>query len=218
MSACLLFDCDGTLVDSERLCNIGLVRMFERLGVILDADDLVARFRGWKLAEILDVLRLENSVVLPDDFVPRYREIVSQLFETELKPTEGVEQALANLPQSKAVVSSGPSHKIRQALRVCGLSDYFGENIFSSYDIGIWKPDPGIYLRAAERMGFNPEQCSVIDDSHLGVEAGYKAGMTTYFYNLFDQPCHFPGVVSFKSMLSLPDYLGAASAAGVSRN
>lgn len=118
MSDCLLFDCDGTLVDSERLCNIGLVRIFDRLGVVLDADELVNRFRGWKLAEILDALKLENSVVLPDDFVPRYREIVSQLFETELKPTEGVEQALANLPQPKAVVSSGPSHKIRQAFRI----------------------------------------------------------------------------------------------------
>jgi len=49
-NACLLFDCDGTLVDSERLCNIGLVQRFAPLGIKLDADELVIRFRGWKLA------------------------------------------------------------------------------------------------------------------------------------------------------------------------
>jgi len=204
MSACLLFDCDGTLVDSERLCNVGLVRKFQQFDIDLDADELVIRFRGWKLAKILEVLELEHRLVLPEDFVPSYRAIVSELFETELKPIEGIEKALIALPQPKAVVSSGPQHKIKQALSVCGLSSYFGQNIYSSYDVGIWKPDPGIYQHAAAGMGYSPDQCSVIDDGPVGVEAGYLAGMRTYFYNRFSESCAFPGVVSFESMRSLP--------------
>lgn len=204
MSACLLFDCDGTLVDSERLSNIALVRKFQEVGINLDADELVIRFRGWKLAKVLEALEVEHRVVLTEDFVPSYRAIVSELFETELKPIEGVENALIDLPRPKAVVSSGPQHKIKQALRVCGLSKYFGENIYSSYDVGIWKPDPEIYRHAAAGMGYSPEQCSVIDDGPVGVEAGYLAGMKTYFYNRFNESCAFPDVVSFESMHSLP--------------
>ena len=170
MAACLLFDCDGTLVDSERLCNVGLVRKFQQLDISLDADELVERFRGWKLARILADLEAEHGVALPTDFVPSYREIISQLFEAELKSVDGVEYALANLPQPKAVVSSGPQHKIRQALQICGLSKYFGVNLYSSYDVGIWKPEPGIYTEAAAGMGFDPRECAVIEDGLVGVE------------------------------------------------
>jgi len=204
MNQCLLFDNDGTLVDSERLCNIGLVVKFKEYGIALDADELVVRFRGCKLAKILDVLSNEFEVDLADDFVGSYRSIVADLFETELKPIEHIEEALKNLNQPMAVVSSGPVDKIQQALRVCGLTRYFGENIYSSYDVGIWKPDPGIYLHAAKGMGFPAENCVVIDDGQMGVEAGYRAGMRTLFYNRFNEPCEFSSVVSFHSMKELP--------------
>lgn len=207
MPSCLLFDCDGTLVDSERLCNIGLVQKFGDLGVALDADELVMRFRGWKLAAILKSLEVEHSLTLPESFVQEYRAIVDRLFEAELRPIEGVEYALASLSQPKAVVSSGPRHKIEQALRVCGLSGYFCDNIYSSYEIGVWKPDPGVYLHAAEAMGFGVNDCAVIDDGPVGVEAGFKAGMSTYFFNRFRESCVFPGIVSFSSMFDLPGLL-----------
>ena len=86
MSKCLLFDCDGTLVDSERLCNIGLVLKFREYGIELDADELVIKFRGWKLAKILEALEQESQLKLPEGFVDSYRAIVTNLFETDLKP------------------------------------------------------------------------------------------------------------------------------------
>lgn len=204
MAQCLLFDCDGTLVDSERLCNIGLVVKFKELGVNLDADELVLRFRGWKLARILDLLQQEHSVRLPDHFVASYREQVTELFEHELKPVPGIELALRRLDHPKAVVSSGPRHKIEQALRLCSLTQYFGGRIYSSYEVGIWKPDPEIYRFAARNMGFPAEECAVIDDGLLGVEAGVKAGIKTYFYNVHQETCTWPGVVSFTAMSDLP--------------
>lgn len=209
MSQCLLFDSDGTLVDSERLCNIGLVVKFREYGIELDADQLVIRFRGWKLAKILELLEHEFQLTLAEDFVDSYRAIVTDLFESELKPIEHIEEALKNLAQPKAVVSSGPVHKIQQALRVCGLTTYFGANIYSSYDIKIWKPDPAIYQYAAKDMGFPAEDCIVIDDSPVGVEAGYKAGMKTLFYNRFNEVCEFDSVVSFCTMKDLPQLIHA---------
>ena len=207
MRKCLLFDCDGTLVDSERLCNIGLVIKFREYGIELDADELGIRFRGWKLAKIIEALEQESQLKLAEDFVDSYRSIVTNLFETELKPIQYVGETLKNLDHPNAVVSSGPNHKIQQALRICGLTKYFGANIYSSYEVGIWKPDPGIYIYAAKDMGFSAEDCIVIDDSLVGVEAGYRAGMKTLFYNRFNEICEFESVVSFCTMKELPQLI-----------
>lgn len=207
LSQCLLFDNDGTLVDSEKLCNIGLVIKFRDYGISLDADELVIKYRGWKLTSILDEISQEYSLQLRNDFVDSYRAIVAELFEKELKPVEYIEETLKNLDKPMAVVSSGPVHKIRQALRVCGLTKYFGENIYSSYEVKIWKPDPGIYLYAAKNMGFLQKNCVVIDDAPTGVEAGYKAGMKTLFFNRFNESCRYPSVISFQSMRELPELL-----------
>ncbi|MFA0813593.1 HAD-IA family hydrolase [Microbulbifer epialgicus] len=208
MNKCLLFDNDGTLVDSEYLCNVGLVLMFRRYGVELDADELVIRFRGWKLASLLSILEQENQLKISQKFVKEYRKIVSELFDKELKPVEGVIDTLEALEGPKAVVSSGPMHKIKQALDVCGLTKYFGDNLFSSYDVGIWKPDPGIYLHAAKKMGYLPENCIVIDDGPVGVKAGFEAGMKTYFFNRFNEECDAEGVISFRAMVDLPKLVG----------
>jgi HAD superfamily hydrolase (TIGR01509 family) len=209
MNQCLLFDCDGTLVDSEWLCNLGLVIQFKQLGVSLDVDELVLRFRGWKLARILEVLSMENHLVLNDDFIPAYRAVIERLFVTDLKPINGVLEMLRNTPQIKAVVSSGPLNKMRQALDICGLSSYFGPHLYSSYEVGVWKPDPGIYQFAAQDMGFAVADCIVVEDGLLGVEAGVKAGVQTYFYNCLNETCPFEGVIHFNSMQALPELIRA---------
>lgn len=208
MTGCLLFDCDGTLVDSERLCNVGLVEQFSELGIKLDADELELRFRGWKLAKILELLQQENYIVLPQGFVDGYRLRVSELFEKELKPVKGIETTLEQLEYPKAVVSSGPRQKIEQALKVCGLTKYFDGNIYSSYEIGAWKPDPRVYQFAAQDMGYAPAECVVVDDGLVGIEASVKAGIRTYFYNVYQEQCEWPEVISFRKMSELPNLIG----------
>lgn len=203
MNKCFLFDNDGTLVDSERLCNIGLVIMFKELGIALDADELVNRFRGWKLATALLALEQEYEISLVSTFVPQYRLLVSNLFTKNLKPVDGIVDALESIDSAKAVVSSGPMEKIKQSLEICGLSKYFKDNIFSSYDVGIWKPDPGIYLHAAKAMGFDSKHCVVVDDAPIGVQAGLEAGMKTFFFNRFNEECKHRDAISFDSMSDL---------------
>jgi len=210
MSKCLLFDCDGTLVDSERLGNIGLVIKFKALGIRLDADELTTRFSGWKMANILDDLSEEFEITLADDFVNSYRALVAELFEAELKPIDGVVQALNQLKHPKAVVSSGPVSKIELSLRVCGLSHFFGDHIYSAYDINSWKPDPGLFLFAAKDMGFSAKDCIVIEDSIVGVEAGINAGMKTLFYNPRNEQHDYSEVTCFKFMSELGELIPAS--------
>ena len=180
---------------------------FAEFGVNLDVDDLVMRFRGSKLANILAELEQEHDIKLPIDFVPAYRSLVAELFDSDLKPIEGIKEALSELQHPKAVVSSAPVAKIEQALSVCGLTAFFSANIYSSYEVKIWKPDPGIYLFAAKDMGFRPSDCIVIDDGPVGVKAGFEAGMKTLFYNVFQESCELDNVVSFDSMNQLPSLI-----------
>ena len=78
------------------------------------------------------------------------------------------------------VASSGPVEKIRLNLTTANLIDKFEGRIFSSYDIGSWKPEPGIFLHAAKTMGYSPEECLVIEDSIAGIKAAVAGGFKVY--------------------------------------
>ncbi|MCP3670020.1 MAG: HAD-IA family hydrolase [Gammaproteobacteria bacterium] len=190
MIKCIIFDCDGTLVDSEYLCNLGLEIKLRDYGVESSAIELMGRFRGGKLATILEVIEAEHQIKLEEDFVSSYRALVDELFEKDLKPCEGVNAALTEIGLLKCVASGGPLEKVNKALSVSGLAEHFNGKIFSSYVVGSWKPDPGIFLHAAREMGFPPSECAVVEDSPVGVSAAKSAGMRPILYdsnNTYDQ-------------------------------
>ncbi|MEO9947321.1 HAD-IA family hydrolase [Paraglaciecola sp.] len=212
---CLLFDNDGTLVDSEYLCNLAIAQQFAELQVTLDVDYLVEHYRGKKMANILATLGAEHNVAIPDNFLPEYRQRVAKLFEQELKPIANIKKALDKLPQKKAVVSNGPKFKIEQALALCKLQHYFGEHIYSAYDLEVYKPDPQIYLQVASRLGAHPSECVVIEDSITGVTAGSQAGISTLFYNKTKQQHSLPHVIDFDDMAHLPALIADLSQSSI---
>lgn len=190
MIKCLIFDCDGTLVDSEFLCNLGLEIKLRDYGIKASANSMMKKYRGGKLADILQSIEKEYSILLKENFISEYRELVDQLFEKELNPWEGVPEFLNQNTLSVCVASNGPIKKIKKALEITDLNKYFDNNVFSSYQINSWKPDPGIFLYAAEKMGFYPNECLVIEDSMKGIESGISAGMKTILFdpmNLFNE-------------------------------
>ena len=136
-------------------------------------------------------------------FVAHYRQLVAEIFISHLKPVPGVPELLAALPQAKAVVSSAPTEKIRQALSITGLEGFFGDNIYSSYALGIWKPDPEIYSFAARDMGYQKKQCIAVEDSTVGLIAAAESGIRTFFLNRFDEECEREDVTVIQSMSQL---------------
>lgn len=179
MSLLCIFDLDGTLVDSEHLCSLALAELLPALDEPVDV--LTARYRGLRLATILEDLEARLVTRLPADFEARYRARLGTLFTQALRPMPGAADMLARLPFARCVASSGPMAKIAQALEVCGLSDFLPQR-FSSYDIGAWKPDPGLFLHAARTLGYPPERCVVIEDSEVGLQAAAAAGMRALHY------------------------------------
>lgn len=204
---CVIFDLDGTLVDSEGLCNQAFLDLLPQLNDPLET--LTEHYRGQKLASIL--LDLENrlGLNLPDTFEQQYRQRVAELFVRDLKPMPGVLEMLESINSPKCIASSGPLSKIRQALEVSGLAAYFGDNLFSSYEIGSWKPEPGLFQYAAHAMGFMPNQCAVIEDSEVGIEAAIAAGMTPLYYVQTGVTTSYQteGNVVFDDMSQLPQLL-----------
>jgi HAD superfamily hydrolase (TIGR01509 family) len=197
----VIFDLDGTLVDSEALCNQAFLDLLPSLKETVES--LVHRYRGKKLSEIFCDIENKIGHALPEDFELNYRQHVTDLFASELKPIKNVPEMLRLLRRPFCIASSGPPEKIKHALAVTKLAPHFGERLFSSYVVKSWKPDPGLFLHAAAVMGFAPAQCVVIEDSPVGLEAAAAAGMHALHY----APESVVEGNVFSDMLALPSIL-----------
>jgi HAD superfamily hydrolase (TIGR01509 family) len=172
----LIFECDGVLVDSEVLsCRIDAEFLTE-IGVPYTAEEIARQFLGVSLKTMISRIESERDCKLPDDFSEKLNRTLFARFETDLKPIEGVRDAILSLPFPRCVASSSIPERIALSLRVTGLADLF-DNIFSSTQVARGKPAPDLFLHAASRMNTLPEECLVIEDSIAGVQAARAAGM-----------------------------------------
>lgn len=188
---CVLFDNDGTLVDSEALCTLALQQQFADYGVVLDYQYLFEHYRGGQLSQIFTQLCQQHQLPLPADYETQYRARLASLFAAQLQPVTGAAELLQQCAAQGwhlAVVSNGPRSKIESTLQQCGLAQFFQQRYFSAYECGFFKPDGRLYLHAAQAMGFSPAECIVIEDSPPGVQAGLQAGMLTFFVNHHQSP------------------------------
>ncbi|HEX5489580.1 MAG TPA: HAD-IA family hydrolase [Rhodanobacteraceae bacterium] len=183
----VIFDCDGTLVDSERLANAALVECVAPFGLAMTTEEAMQAYVGGRMADCVADLECRLGRKLPDSFIPEVRRRTAEAFRSHLKPVEGAAEVLRKLQVPACVASSGPMEKIELSLEVTGLAHFFAtDRIFSAYDVGFWKPDPRLFLHAARAMGVAPGRCAVVEDSLPGVKAGIAAGMPTFWFRAPD--------------------------------
>lgn len=202
---CVIFDCEGVLVDSEPLCCRALVDLFADYDIHLTFEQCLAHYQGGKVTEILsqacDRLGLNARM---DDLEPRYREKLQARFQSELSPCKGVVELISLLKErgiEYCVISNSSREKIDTLLQLTQLTAHFAHRIFSAFDANSWKPDPDLLRYAAMNMGFSPNECLYIDDTAKGAEAGVKAGISTLHYrtNHYCNPSHRPEVKEINS-------------------
>jgi len=177
---CIIFDCDGVLVDSETISAKIFMEMAETLGFKMDFNVAVERFAGVSMKENLQFIENNIEGSLPVNFELEFRRQTYNAFKTDLKPIKGVHNLINKITVPFCVASSGPIEKIRLSLTTTNLIDKFEKNIYSCYQIGSWKPEPGIYLHAAKKMGFSPNECVVIEDSEAGIKAAKAGGFDVF--------------------------------------
>jgi HAD superfamily hydrolase (TIGR01509 family) len=212
----VIFDCDGVLVDSERL-SIGLdAVLLERLGWPMSESEIVERFVGRTDAS----MRAEIEAHLGRDVGPEWEafsEEYIRLFAADLRPVDGVTEAVDAIQASgveTCVASSGGHEKIRRNLTLTGLADRFDDRIFSGEDVEHGKPAPDLFLHAAVIMRVAPARCAVVEDSQHGVAAARAAGMTVFAYSGGVTPAtalQGPATTIFGDMRDLPRLLAASS-------
>ncbi|PXX43042.1 HAD family hydrolase [Undibacterium pigrum] len=206
----IIFDCDGVLVDSERITNTVFVKMLNELGLPLKLEDMFEQFVGHSMEQCMSKITAMLGQEPPAEFLADYRLRTKAALENELVVVVGIPEVLAQLTLPYCVASSGDHEKMRTTLGVTGLWSKFEGRIFSVTDVNAPKPAPDVFLHAAATMGFAPADCVVVEDTPTGVRAALAAGMTVLAYaaltpaqRLRDAGAH----IIFGDMLELPALL-----------
>jgi len=176
----VIFDCDGVLVDSEAIANEVGAEWITSLGWPMDAREARARFLGLSDRAMVEAIEhhIGRAITLAEIAQNHLR--LTARFAAELQAVPGVDlvvQALAARGFPMAVASSGERDKILTNLAQVGLLPFFGDQISSATEVAAAKPAPDVYLLAAKKAGFVPNDCLAIEDSPNGVKAAVRAGM-----------------------------------------
>lgn len=211
--ALVIFDCDGVLVDSEAIANRIMAEHITATGVPIAYEDCRARFVGGTLQRVMDTVAEWLGRPLPPGWKADFEARRNEAFRRELKAVEGIEAVLETLTGrgvAFCVASSGSLEKMDLTLGLTGLKRYVGERLFSASMVAHGKPEPDIFLYAAERMGCLPETCVVVEDSPTGVTAAVAAGMRVLAYaaETDAEVLRVAGAQPFAEMAELPALLG----------
>jgi HAD superfamily hydrolase (TIGR01509 family) len=207
----IIFDCDGVLVDSERIAIRIDAQVYGSIGCPITEEEIIRLFVGRSDSEMNLEIERRLGRKLPANFdelsTPLYREA----FKKELKPVAGIPELLRDLKLGSCVASSGTHEKMQFTLGLTGLYHFFEGRIFSALEVERGKPAPDLFLYAAKQMDVDPSACIVIEDSPYGIEAAIAAGMRAFAYSGGVVPrsrLERPGVTVFESMYDLPGLIG----------
>ncbi|MEO1397823.1 MAG: HAD family phosphatase [Pseudomonadota bacterium] len=177
----VIFDCDGTLMDSEVIASQVETEAINEYGATLSVAEFSARFAGTSTEYVRQVMEEELGRHFPDDHVAKVKQAMLERLWREVKPVEGALAVLDMFDQPRCVCTNAALEKAKLQLTRAELWDRFRPYVFSAEDMdGIaQKPAPDIFLHAAKEFGVDPAACLVLEDSISGVKAGVAAGMRT---------------------------------------
>jgi beta-phosphoglucomutase len=176
----VLWDMDGTLIDSEELHWISWRDTMAAEGVVITREQFLASF-GQRNDSILPrwlgvAATPERMARIANTKEELYRQLIR---ERGISPLPGVADWVHRLHQEgwlQAVASAAPRANIDAVLEALSATHLF-QGIVSAEDVHRGKPDPEVYLTAAARVGASPDRCIVVEDAVAGVEGARRAGM-----------------------------------------
>jgi HAD superfamily hydrolase (TIGR01509 family) len=210
----VIFDCDGVLVDSDRISLRIQAEWISALGLPMTYEDCVRDFLGLGMGPTLQIVAERLGRAVPEGWEAELAAAVHEAFARELRPVPGIVEALDEIGSPTCIASSGSHRKMRLTLGLTGLWDRFAGRIFSADEVERGKPAPDLFLHAASRMAAPPERCVVVEDSPFGVAAANAAGMIALGFAALTPSSRLGGAdATFASMADLPGLLLANGAA-----
>ncbi|MEO5667482.1 MAG: HAD-IA family hydrolase [Bdellovibrionota bacterium] len=175
MKKLIIFDCDGTVIDSEIVGARVFPRVWATMGVEMSEDEFLCTIVGTSPgAEVVTNLRAR----LPANGMEIADKIYDEELARSLQPVEGILSLLQDLECDVCIASNSSLPYLKKVLAIAGLADFFGDRVYSARDLAHPKPAPDVFLYAARASGLGPEDCLVIEDSVLGIRAAKVAGIT----------------------------------------
>jgi HAD superfamily hydrolase (TIGR01509 family) len=175
--AALIFDCDGTLADTMPAHYRAWVEILRPHGITFPEHRFYA-MGGMPTGKILEALFAEVGKVPDVELLTRQKEAAFIEKVSEIRPVakvvEVAQRARGSIPM--AVASGGHRHMVELTLRQIGILDWFPV-LVAAEDTTRHKPEPDVFLEAARRLGVSPAECTVYEDTDLGIEAARRAGM-----------------------------------------
>ena len=208
----VIFDCDGVLIDSERIAVKVDAEILLEVGWELTEAEIIERFMGRSDSYMRGEIEAAIGRPLGEDWAEALRPRFRRAMEAELEPVEGIVDALDRITLPTCVASSSTHDHLQFALGLTSLLDRFDGRIFSATDVEHGKPAPDLFLHAAATLGVPPDRCAVVEDSRYGIEAARAAGMRAFGYAGGLTPrdrLAGPATTVFDHMHELPDLLAA---------
>jgi HAD superfamily hydrolase (TIGR01509 family) len=181
----VIFDCDGVLVDSEGLASRVEAELTRELGLDLTVDQAHDLFLGKTVDGVLGTIAARSGKTLNANFTYNWAFATAHAFMRELQPVAAVREVVGELRargHALAVASQSPLARVRFSLDVTGLAAAFGEHLYVTSMVARPKPAPDIYLFAAGKLGYEPADCLVVEDSPASAAAASAAGFRALGY------------------------------------
>ena len=214
MPQLVIFDCDGVLVDSERISNEVLADLLTVEGLPTTLAEARRAYQGLMLSEVGARAEASLGRPLPRGWLARFERERERAFRRELGPVTGASEAVRRISATGipvCVASQGKLAKTRLSLGLTGLDSLFRDGaVFSAYSVANGKPAPDLFLHAARAMGAQADGCVVVEDTPSGVRGAVAAGMRVLGYSADsdEQALRDAGAEIFHALERLPRLLG----------
>lgn len=184
----IIFDCDGVLINSTELRTTYVLTLLQKIGLRIGHDEYTTNFMGltseeW-LARVKAALKAQDKAPPKESFLQEIDSEVHKLFEARLAPLSGARKMIEQVSLPYCVASNTKSAYLDWKLRHVGLFDLFHPYIYSGDMVAKGKPAPDLFWYAAADREHMAEQCIVVEDSVVGIDAAKSAGMTAIGFTL----------------------------------
>lgn len=174
----VIFDCDGVLIDSERLASEIESELLGTAGVDISPEEIAENYSGLPFTEILKRIEQDRQVALSASLIDQSEARLDEALAT-ISALPGAREAILGVRGPRCICSNSASARLKISLTSAKLHDLFDPHIFAAQEVGTkkGKPAPDVFLHAAARFKADPRRTFVIEDSIHGVHGAKTAGM-----------------------------------------